>query len=125
MESATRLDPLDLPSEAASIRTPIRLPRPTVTAPSAVTVPSAATILPARDAASGEAAPAGQTAEEEFFCADCRHAQFDRARSLCLCTSPVAEFARQTIFAGQPACGWFDKKTKRVYKWSICSGRMF
>jgi hypothetical protein len=113
METATQIDSLDHSVPAAPIRTPIRL------------APPETGVLADDEAVRADAAQVERTATEEFYCAQCRFAKFDRARSLCLCTSPVAEFARQTIFAGQTACGWFKMRPKRVLKWSLASGRMF
>jgi hypothetical protein len=139
METARKIDTLDVYVPAA----PIRMPVPTTpsrarTAPSrrasqalpqiplqapALTPPKPRVVTDEEAAARAEQSTAD--AAVEFFCAQCRHAQFDRHRSLCLCTSPVAEFARQTLFAGQAACGWFAPRRRRAFRWSICSGRMF
>lgn len=113
METAARLDSFDAHAPAVPARMPSPPARPELV------------VVPEEEAVRAATARPLESAAEEFYCALCRHAQFDRFRSLCLCTSPVAEFARQTIFAGQTACGWFEPKRKRTFKWSICSGRMF
>ncbi len=61
----------------------------------------------------------------ERFCFECRDARYDKALSVCECTSVASEFAHQRVFSGQVACGWFiERRTERAVRWSICSGRM-
>jgi hypothetical protein len=68
---------------------------------------------------------AGEQAVEERFCFECGDARYNRSLSICECGSAVSEFARQQVFSGQVACGWFvRRRSKRRVKWSVCSGRM-
>jgi hypothetical protein len=93
------------------IGVPISLPRPRAPA------------IPEEESARSGAVPLEQRAAEEFVCAQCRHAKFDRMRSLCLCLSRSSEFARREVFSGQLACGWFEKRGRRAPNWGLVSAR--
>lgn len=106
METASRIHP---PVVAPPMRAPIPLTKPKTSA-----VPDEERV---RDHATQPEEHAA-----EYFCAQCRHARFDRMRSSCICASVSSEFAHQQVFSVQVACGWFVKRGL-VLSWPLFSAR--